>query len=102
MAGKSTAYTHKHWKDMVVDIRDGLQNVLTPALTHMHAGLRRVDAGATQMTQAARFIAMVAELAEEGSRLIGAHDQRLRRVSEAQRAAGGLGEVAGDKRYNQH
>jgi len=85
----------------MADLTQALGEVLVPALGHMRAGLVGVDAGRTQLAQSARWIVLAAELAAQGDQILGDHDPRLRRVGEAQRAAGGLEEVAGDKRYNQ-
>jgi len=101
MAGKDTIYTHRDWRTSMATIRDALELVLAPGLDHMHADLRRVDAGRTQLAQAAQMVVLVGELGTEATRILGAHDPRLRQVSEAQAAAGGLAEVAGDKRYHQ-
>ena len=101
MAGKDTSYTHLDWRTGMTNIRDALDLVLTPALDHIHADLRRVDAGRTQLAQAARMVVMVGDLGTEATRILGDHDGRLRQVGEAQAAAGGLAEVAGDKRYHQ-
>ena len=100
MAG-TNGYTHRHWRTAATGMRDAMDQVLLPALELMQASLIRVQAGATQRRIVARFITMVGDLADEGTRILGDHDQRLRRVSEGQAAAGGTGEVAGDKRYNQ-
>ncbi|MGH3290162.1 MAG: hypothetical protein ACRDPD_36685 [Streptosporangiaceae bacterium] len=101
MAGKDTSYTHLDWRTAMTNIRDALDQVLAPGLDHIHADLRRVQAGRTQLTQAGQMTVLVGELGDEATRILGDHDQRLRKVGEAQAAAGGLAEVAGDKRYHQ-
>jgi hypothetical protein len=100
VAGRNAGYTHRDWRVAATDMRDALEELLAPALEHMHAGLLTVEGGRTQVTEAARFISLVRELGAEGTRLLGDHDARLRRVGEEQ-AAIGHDEVAGDKRYNQ-
>jgi hypothetical protein len=96
-----TGYTHRHWRIEATGIRDALDQLLVPALEHMRAGLVAVQAGREQRAKAGEFIKLVGELADEGTRILGDHDARLRRVSEAQAAAGGVTEVAGRKRYHQ-
>lgn len=99
MAGNG--YTHRDWRTEAAGIRDALDQVLVPALEHIVADLQRVQAGRTQLQQARQMPRLVGELAGEATTILGDHDQRLRRVGEAQAAAGGVTEVAGDKRYNQ-
>ncbi len=101
MAGKNTAHTHRHWKAAMGDLNEALVTMLAPALDHLHTCLVKVDAGRTQRAMSSRSAAMVGELGTQGRRILAAHGPRLDRVSEAQRAAGGLEEVAGDKRYHQ-
>jgi len=101
MAGKDTTYTHRDWRTSLTACRDQLDLVLAPALEHIRHDLQGVDAGRTQLAQGARMVVIVSELGTEASRILGDHDQRLRQVGEAQAAAGGLAEVAGDKRYNE-
>jgi hypothetical protein len=94
-------YTHAVWRIEAWDLHDGLNGTLGAALAHMDADLRAVGAGETQRAQSARWITGNTDLATEGRRLIGDHDPRLTRVSEAQARAGGVSEVAARKRYNQ-
>lgn len=101
MAGREVRYTHRDWRTFVQEANAAARELLGPALEHRHAGLVRVQAGETQLKNSAAAIRRVHELAAEGERILGDHDARLTRVGEAQAAAGGLSEVAGDKRYNQ-
>ena len=96
-----TTYTHKDWRIEATGIRDALDQLLAPALEHMRGDLVAMQAGREQLAKSDEFIRIVGELAEEGTRILGDHDARLRRVGEAQAAAGGTREVAGRKRYNQ-
>jgi hypothetical protein len=97
---RSPVYTHKEWRTHAENMVTALRDVLPAALDHMHAGLVRVDAGRTQRHHSARFPGQVRELAAQGQVILDAHDPRLTGVGEAQRTAGGAGEVAGDKTYN--
>jgi hypothetical protein len=101
MAGRDASYTHRHWSQEAADIAGALSDVLTPALAHMHGDLVARQAGRTHLTTAAGFIELVGELGREGARVLAAHGPRLARVGEAQAHAGGVNEVAGDKRYGQ-
>lgn len=101
MSGKDTSYTHKDWRTSVLQLTAGLRERLGGALEHMHRGLLGVDIGDTQRRFSAQCIRQVAELAAEGDELMKRHDMPAIRVGEAQQAAGGLNEVAGDKNYNQ-
>jgi hypothetical protein len=100
MAGKDVTYTHAQWRIEAQAITGDLGD-LSGALEHMRAGLVQRQAGVTQLREQARWAAMVSELSTDGNRILGTHDPRQTRVGEAQAAAGGLSEVAGDKRYNQ-
>jgi hypothetical protein len=93
-------YTHAVWRFEAWEMHDQLQKTLGGALDHMDAGLRQVGAGKTQRAQSTRWIAGNADLVAEGRKLIGDHDPRLTRVGEAQARAGGVSEVAEQKRYN--
>jgi hypothetical protein len=97
---RSAAYTHAQWRIQAENITTALGEVLAPALDHMHAGLVKADAGQTQRRYSARFPAEVRQLAAQGQQILGDHDERLTRVGQAQRQAGGVDEVAGDKAYN--
>jgi hypothetical protein len=101
MAGRDASYTHRHWYQEAADIVTALSDVLVPALAHMQADLIAMQAGRAHLATAAGFIEQVGELGREGERVLAAHGPRLARVSETQAQAGGLGEVAADKRYNQ-
>ena len=101
MAGKDTRYTHAQWRVSATALRDALRTQLVEALDHMIAGLRRVDAGKSQIAFMQQSLITVRELGDMGTTILGAHDARLRQVGEAQAHAGGLPEVAGDKNYNQ-
>ena len=94
-------YTHAVWRIEAWGMHDGLRDMLGGALDHMDAALRQTGAGETQQAQSTRWVTGNADLVTEGRRLIGDHDPRLTRVSEAQAAAGGAREVARNKRYNQ-
>ena len=100
MAGRNTSYTHRHWRVAATDMRNAITDVLAPALDHMRAGLVRADAGRTQLKMAAQLVVFTRDLGEQGTRILAAHDARLRRVGEAQ-AAAGHAEVAGHKDYHQ-
>jgi hypothetical protein len=93
--------THREWAREMAAIRDALDTILVPGLEHMKAGLASVGAGRDQMNEMGTWIGNVGELADEGTNILGDHGPRLRRVSEAQAAAGGVTQVARDKRYNQ-
>lgn len=101
MAGRQAQITHREWRKFVQDANAVARDTLGPALEHRHAGLVRVQAGETQIRNSLAAIRRVYELAVMGESILGSHDQRLTRVGEAQAAAGGVSEVAGDKRYNQ-
>ena len=89
------------WRISSWNAHDEIAKVLRPALEHMNACLVRAKAGETQMRLAQQWPVMMTELAGQGERIIGDHDPRLTRVSEAQARAGGAREVYGDKRAAQ-
>jgi hypothetical protein len=95
-------YTHAQWRIQAQGLTDALERALVGALTHIHGGLVHVEAGQTQLATSREWIRLVSELGTEGHTILGDHDPRLTHVSQAQQQAGGVREVAGDKRYNQH
>jgi hypothetical protein len=101
MAERPPTYTDKVWKTEMKEIRDAINGTLTPVMEQMLAGQHRLDAGRTQVALFTRALTMTGELATDADLILDRTGARYGPVNEAQAAAGGLGEVYGDKHAHQ-
>lgn len=90
-------YTHGTWKAGMAQILEAYGERIVPAMDAMLGGLRRVEAGRTQISQFEQALAMAGELHTAGAEILATSGADGDRVGEAQRAAGGEDEVYGDK-----
>lgn len=93
-------YTHRTWREGMTGMVDGL-GVLGSALALQAVDLDRVDAGEAQRDFNARAQAQAMELAVMGRGILTEIDAGIGRpMGDAVAGAGGVREVAGEKRYH--
>src|SRR5260370_39998913 len=98
MAEERTGYTlETGWKPQMQAMNRTYYDRVIPPVEAMLAGLRRVDAGRTQIAEFENALELIRGLAREGEAILAVRGAEGDQVADAQRAAGGLHEVYGDK-----
>lgn len=97
MATETVAYTHGAWKVEMAAMRQLYGGRIAPAAEGMLGGLRRVDAGDTQIAEFEQALGMIHDLCAEADMILGEHGVSGDQVAEAIARAGGVREVYGDK-----
>ena len=101
MAGTTGTITHRQWRTEMNGFLEFLETGIAGVLERMEASVRAVRGGRDHLAQIAACRIAVADWIAAGRQLVAAEDARQVPVADAQAAAGGTDEVAGDKRYNQ-
>lgn len=96
-----TGYTHRTWLDEMADALGHIAGIYRD-FEVMDATLREVKAGRTQTALVGECRATGLDIMTSGVRLVGETDARYIPVYEAIKRAGGVDEVAQDKRYHDH
>lgn len=92
-------YTHRTWKDEMADVLGHIAGIYRD-LEQMDATLHEVQAGRTQLNLVNDVRLTALDLMVRGVRFVEETDARYMAVFEAIQSAGGLDEVAKDKRYH--
>lgn len=93
-------YTHRQWRAEMNAMLDFLRTDVAAVMERMHASVTAMRGGATQLAQLSSCRMAVADLISDGAALVASADARQVPIADAQAAAGGVTEVAGDKRYH--
>jgi hypothetical protein len=101
MATETVPYTHGGWKAEMGAMQKVYGAQIAPAAEHMLAGLRRLDAGDTQIAEFEKALGMIGDLVTEAARILAGHGADGDEVAEAIARAGGTGEVYGEKHAHQ-
>ena len=101
MATETVPYTHGGWKAEMAAIRQVYAGQIAPAAEQMLGGLRRLDAGDTQIAEFEKALGMIHDLCTQADLILGTHGVSGDQVAEAIARAGGVREVYGDKHAHQ-
>ena len=93
--------THRQWRTEMNEFLEFLESGIADVLELMEGSVRAVRGGRDHLAQIAACRVAVADWIAVGRQLVASEDARQVPVADAQAAAGGVAEVAGDKRYNQ-
>lgn len=91
--------THREWRARMGRMINGCE-VLAAAIEQQIAGLVQVGGGETQLAMARASYTLLNNQATTGHRILTDTTYRYMPVAQAQARAGGVREVADDKRYN--